>query len=244
MEKEYEIVNNISLAEVKEEEKEEEKEAVADEITPDVKIETAEAKEEPAATVDIPEPSVDVDVPAIENAEIPVIPEAPVVPIPVPQEANSTPSFEMPSFDTPSFSSFPSNDESNAYSSFSSIAPSANIEETSKVFKTEADVDAFGTSLLGDVNNSIKEKAINPMKATVKINEALLNWGRQVVENGLNKALFDRFEEIEAMYINMETATYDDISNAQQGFGSQPMDNLPSFGDDQSDSLGGMGIAV
>lgn len=249
------INEGISLSEV---EKEEEQQVVAPETEEVSKDEVS--SEVPAVEVDLPTPDVKVDnnevAPVQEEVKVEV-PEEPVVPIDL-----SSPSVDIPdvntSLDMPadnpisalaaSMEFSPNQENNNQDYNATSFASAENynplisnntLDNTdSGVFKTANDVDAAFERFISDVRKSYQENIAGPTKTLVEFTNRFENWGNQVTAKGLNRGLFDEYDELIALlnskksYGETEKTTEDAVYN----------DNNPSFnsfGDDQINN-GGM----
>lgn len=202
------VLNGISIAE-KEAEKEEtpvEIESQSQELSSEEVKEVApiEVGSEPSAdvssTIEIPVPTQD----AIEQ-EIPQIPTAPidlsgVIPTPVDSEdptiypqINSEPAEVTPI-------------------SLENSVPFDNsiINDAGGVFKSEQDVDASFRKFIADVERSYQENIAGPTKTLVNFVNRYINWGNQVTANGLNRKLFDEYDELNALL--QQQKSYDDQS--------------------------------
>lgn len=250
------INEGISLSEV---EKEEEQQVVAPETEEVSKDEVS--SEVPAVEVDLPTPDVKIGdndevAPAQEEVKVEV-PEEPVVPIDL-----SSPSVDIPdvntSLDMPadnpisalaaSMEFSPNQENNNQDYNATSFASAENynplisnntLDNTdSGVFKTANDVDAAFERFISDVRKSYQENIAGPTKTLVEFTNRFENWGNQVTAKGLNRGLFDEYDELIALlnskksYGETEKTTEDPVYN----------DNNPSFnsfGDDQINN-GGM----
>lgn len=230
------VLNGISIAE-KEAEKEEtpvEIESQSQELSSEEVKEVApiEVGSEPSAdvssTIEIPVPTQD----AIEQ-EIPQIPTAPidlsgVIPTPVDSEdptiypqINSEPAevapislensvpfdntqFSGAQFDSPMFGTY--NNDSISHDNVDNSI----INDAGGVFKSEQDVDASFRKFMADVERSYQENIAGPTKTLVNFVNKYINWGNQVTANGLNRKLFDEYDELNALL--QQQKSYDDQS--------------------------------
>lgn len=230
------VLNGISIAE-KEAEKEEtpvEIESQSQELSSEEVKEVApiEVGPEPSAdvssTIEIPVPTQD----AIEQ-EIPQIPTAPidlsgVIPTPVNSEdptiypqINSEPAevapislengvpfdntqFSGSQFDSPMFGTY--NNDSISHDNVDNSI----INDAGGVFKSEQDVDASFRKFIADVERSYQENIAGPTKTLVNFVNKYINWGNQVTANGLNRKLFDEYDELNALL--QQQKSYDDQS--------------------------------
>ena len=253
------INEGISLSEV---EKEEEQQVVAPETEEVSKDEVS--SEVPAVEVDLPTPDVKVDsdevAPAQEEVKVEV-PEEPIVPIDL-----QSPSVDMPdvntSLDMPadnpisalaaSMEFSPNQDFSNP-SMYSETASNPvdssfdvyqnqennNLDNTdSGVFKTASDVDAAFERFISDVRKSYQENIAGPTKTLVEFANRFENWGNQVTAKGLNRGLFDEYDELIALLNSKKSygETEKTIENAVYNDNNPSLNN---FGDDQINN-GGM----
>lgn len=230
------VLNGISIAE-KEAEKEEtpvEIESQSQELSSEEVKEVApiEVGSEPSAdvssTIEIPVPTQN----AIEQ-EIPQIPTAPidlsgVIPTPVDSEdptiypqINSEPAevapislensapfdntqFSGSQFDSPMFGTH--NNDSISHDNVDNSI----INDAGGVFKSEQDVDASFRKFMADVERSYQENIAGPTKTLVNFVNKYINWGNQVTANGLNRKLFDEYDELNALL--QQQKSYDDQS--------------------------------
>lgn len=109
------------------------------------------------------------------------------------------------------------------------------------VFKTESDVDASFEKFMTDVRKSYDEHISGPTKTLVEFVIRFVNWGNQVTANGLNRKLFDEYDDLIAL-LNKQKPYKDEMQRTNAGFGynDNPLNN---YGDDQINN-GGMGMAA
>lgn len=109
------------------------------------------------------------------------------------------------------------------------------------VFKTESDVDASFEKFMADVRKSYDEHISGPTKTLVEFVIRFVNWGNQVTANGLNRKLFDEYDELIAL-LNKQKPYKDEMQKTSAGFGynDNPLNN---YGDDQINN-GGMGMSA
>lgn len=244
------INEGISLSEV---EKEEEQQVVAPETEEVSKDEVS--SEVPAVEVDLPTPDVKVDsdevAPAQEEVKVEV-PEEPVVPIDLP-----SPGVDMPAdnpisalaagmefspnqdFSNPSmYSETAHNPVGSSFDAYQS-QENNNLDNTdSGVFKTASDVDAAFERFISDVRKSYQENIAGPTKTLVEFANRFEKWGNQVTAKGLNRGLFDEYDELIALLNSKKSygETEKTIENAVYNDNNPSLNN---FGDDQINN-GGM----
>ena len=253
------INEGISLSEV---EKEEEQQVVAPETEEVSKDEVS--SEVPAVEVDLPTPDVKVDsdevAPAQEEVKVEV-PEEPVVPIDLPSPGVDMPdvnaSLDMPAdnpisalaagmefspnqdFSNPSmYSETAYNPVGSSFDAYQS-QENNNLDNTdSGVFKTANDVDAAFERFISDVRKSYQENIAGPTKTLVEFANRFENWGNQGTAKGLNRGLFDEYDELIALLNSKKSygETEKTIENAVYNDNNPSLNN---FGDDQINN-GGM----
>ena len=253
------INEGISLSEV---EKEEEQQVVAPETEEVSKDEVS--SEVPAVEVDLPTPDVKVDsdevAPAQEEVKVEV-PEEPIVPIDLQSPSVDMPdvntSLDMPAdnpisalaasmefspnqdFSNPSmYSETASNPVDSSFDAYQS-QENNNLDNTdSGVFKTASDVDAAFERFISDVRKSYQENIAGPTKTLVEFANRFEKWGNQVTAKGLNRGLFDEYDELIALLNSKKSygETEKTIENAVYNDNNPSLNN---FGDDQINN-GGM----
>lgn len=130
--------------------------------------------------------------------------------------------------DTPTFGSLQNE-------SFNSFGNSFNGENAfvknpdNGVFKTEQDVDASFEKFMADVNKSYEEHIAGPTKTLVEFVNRFINWGNQVTANGLNRKLFDEYDELIALL--QQKKSYNDQSDVSNFEYNNNSNN--TYGDDQ-----------
>lgn len=250
------INEGISLSEV---EKEEEQQVVAPETEEVSKDEVS--SEVPAVEVDLPTPDVKVDsdevAPAQEEVKVEV-PEEPVVPIDLPSPGVDMPdvnaSLDMPAdnpisalaasmefspnqdFSNPSmYSETASNPVGSSFDAYQN-QENNNLDNTdSGVFKTASDVDAAFERFISDVRKSYQENIAGPTKTLVEFANRFEKWGNQVTAKGLNRGLFDEYDELIALLNSKKS--YGETEKTIEKAVYNP--SLNNFGDDQINN-GGM----
>ena len=252
------INEGISLSEV---EKEEEQQVVAPETEEVSKDEVS--SEVPAVEVDLPTPDVKVDsdevAPAQEEVKVEV-PEEPIVPIDLQSPSVDMPdvntSLDMPAdnpisalaasmefspnqdFSNPIFSETASNPVDSSFDVYQN-QENNNLDNTdSGVFKTASDVDAAFERFISDVRKSYQENIAGPTKTLVEFANRFEKWGNQVTAKGLNRGLFDEYDELIALLNSKKSygETEKTIENAVYNDNNPSLNN---FGDDQINN-GGM----
>ncbi len=141
--------------------------------------------------------------------------------------------------ETPSFVGSFGNENSNGNVIGQGVFNSDNFD--GGVFKTESDVDASFEKFMTDVRKSYDEHISIPTKTLVEFVIRFVNWGNQVTANGLNRKLFDEYDELIAL-LNKQKPYKDEMQKASTGFGynDNPLNN---YGDDQINN-GGMGMTA
>lgn len=232
--------------------------------TPDVKVDSdevapaqeevkVEVPEEPVVPIDLPSPGV--DMPDV-NASLDMPADNPISALAAGMEFSPNQDFSNPSMysetaSNPVGSSFDAyqnqennNQDYNATSfasteNYNSLGSNNNLDNTdSGVFKTASDVDAAFERFISDVRKSYQENIAGPAKTLVEFANRFKNWGNQVTAKGLNRGLFDEYDELIALLNSKKSygETEKTIENAVYNDNNPSLNN---FGDDQINN-GGM----
>lgn len=125
--------------------------------------------------------------------------------------------------------SFANNDMQNNVESYSE--PDFSV---SGVYKTTSDVDSAKSAFLKDIEKAYDENIAIPTKTLVGLLNDFKTWGNEVTSQGLNRPLFEKFDELSARYDGMKVASYNDdnVNNF----------DLSSYNDDENNNnYGGYG---
>lgn len=198
------INEGISLAEAKKEEDT----SVASE---DVVI--------PSGSNEVSVSDIKASLPEVSPIDIPVAPvDLPIAPevspeLPMTQETeNAVPSFVQEVAPTYAYQS----------------APTTNTNfSTSGVYKSAGDVDMAEEAFLNEVKSAYARNIVEPTKTLVALVNDFKTWGNKVTSQGLNRSLFEEFDELSARYDGMEIAKYGDDTNS---FGSPYENDSNNFG--------------
>lgn len=141
---------------------------------------------------------------------------------------NETPSYEQ-SFNSPIYL----NQQDATTNSFGSLTGEKNsfASDDDRVFKNEQDVDLSFEQFLSDVKKSYEEHISGPTKLLVEFVNEFKKWGDEVTANGLNRKLFDRYDELVALLKGKDS--YEVSQNADSNFEFNGEINNNSYGDDQ-----------
>lgn len=104
----------------------------------------------------------------------------------------------------------------------------------SGVYKTTSDVDSAKSAFLKDIEKAYDENIAAPTKTLVSLLNDFKTWGNEVTSQGLNRPLFEKFDELSARYDGMKVASYNDdnVNNF----------DLSSYNDDENNNnYGGYG---
>ena len=202
------INNGISLSEKSEEISQ-----------PDVNVEA------PVADI-IPEVApitLDPSVPLTQAA--PIIPEAPSIEVPVPSiEPIATPTTDISQSVINAFDDvkIPMNNTGDVGGflypgvgmNIDSRTPEQANDNTdffeSGVYKSSNDVEIAKAAFLKDVEAAYDKNIVAPTKAVVELLNSFVNWGNEVTRQGLNRPLFEEFDNLKDRYNGLKTATYGD----------------------------------
>ena len=233
--------------------------------TPDVKVDSdevapaqeevkVEVPEEPVVPIDLPSP--DVDMPDV-NASLDIPADNPISALAASMEFSPNQDFSNPSTfsetaSNPVDSSFDAyqnqennNQDYNATSfasveNYNPLSSNNNLDNTdSGVFKTANDVDAAFERFISDVRKSYQENIAGPTKTLVEFANRFENWGNQVTAKGLNRGLFDEYDELIALLNSkksygetektIENAVYNDNNTSFNSFGDDQINNGGMF---------------
>ncbi len=265
------VLNGVSVAEKVQEENKEELASDKTELDQNVASEKVDTQNTTQLAEETPVKD-EMKIPE-ENHEIPVVPidlssiasPEPQVEIPslnssynndfmVPDKSFDAPDYPLnsdgfkndynPTFDQENnglignFDSF--NKENNNSTSMSDINKS--------VFKTEVDVDNAFKDFINDVKTSYDKRISAPTRVLVDFVNDFANWGKKVTEEGLNRQLFDEYDELIAKLNKIENYRVDSNDYNEEksliNFGSEAnnYNTLPSFGDNDTNenNYGGM----
>lgn len=203
------INEGISLAETKAEVKEES--PVADTAeTAETNIQAFTVPE--FHTTEIPIAPVDLPITSDVQTELPNSPELGEMKLPgCVNTANETP----------------------VYSSYEAPVESSSDFSTSGVYKSSNDVDLAAAAFLNESREAYYKNIVEPTKAVVSLVNDFVEWGNKVTTQGLNRSLFEEFDELSARYDGMEVAKYGDDKVADVNVFKS------SYGND-SNNYGGM----
>lgn len=216
---------------------------VSEEITPDVKVDNNE-ESQPTIDVTKPEepqnkvsdvPKIDlggIDLDALSSSLKTPAPEAPSIDNDIPTPISTNKDFNTPTFnESPTFGmpQQPSYDNAGDHSSEFAYQPSANVTddiEGNSIFKTTQEVDKAVDSIMDDIKKSYSDKMAEPTKTLVDFVNKFVKWGNEVTANGLNRRLFDEYDELIAM-LNKKKST----DNNLNGIDTTSIDSTNEYGD-------------
>ena len=216
---------------------------VSEEITPDVKVDNNE-ESQPTIDVTKPEepqnkvsdvPKIDlggIDLDALSSSLKTPAPEAPSIDNDIPTPISTNKDFNTPTFnESPTFGmpQQPSYDNAGDHSSEFAYQPSANVTddiEGNSIFKTTQEVDKAMDSIMDDIKKSYSDKMAEPTKTLVDFVNKFVKWGNEVTANGLNRRLFDEYDELIAM-LNKKKST----DNNLNGIDTTSIDSTNEYGD-------------
>ena len=233
--------------------------------TPDVKVDSdevapaqeevkVEVPEEPVVPIDLPSPGV--DMPDV-NASLDIPADNPISALAASMEFSPNQDFSNPSMYSEtasnsvdsSFDAYQNqenNDQNYNATSFASaenynpLSSNNTLDNTdSGVFKTANDVDAAFERFISDVRKSYQENIAGPTKTLVEFANRFENWGNQVTAKGLNRGLFDEYDELIALLNSkksygetektIENAVYNDNNTSFNSFGDDQINNGGMF---------------
>lgn len=207
---------------------------VSEEITPDVKV---GINTETQPTIDVtkqenPQNEVpkidlsDIDLGALSNSIETPTSETHSINNDVPTPISTSQDFNVPTFNEPSMFGTPqqpSYDNTSDHSSEFTYQPSANVTddiEGNSIFKTTQEVDKAMDSIMDDLKKSYSDKIAEPTKTLVDFVNKFVKWGNEVTANGLNRRLFDEYDELIAM-LNKKKSTDNTLNGIDTTFNSQ-----------------------
>ena len=233
--------------------------------TPDVKVDSdevapaqeevkVEVPEEPVVPIDLPSPGV--DMPDV-NASLEMPDDNPISALAANMEFSPNQDFSNPSMYSEtasnpvdsSFDAYQNQENNNQDYNATSFASTENYNPTSSnntldntdsgVFKTANDVDAAFERFISDVRKSYQENIAGPTKTLVEFANRFENWGNQVTAKGLNRGLFDEYDELIALLNSkksygetektIENAVYNDNNTSFNNFGDDQINNGGMF---------------
>lgn len=228
--------------------------ADSDEVAPAQEEVKVEVPEEPIVPIDLPSPGV--DMPDV-NASLDTPADNPISALAASMEFSPNQDFSNPSMysetaSNPVDSSFDAyqNQENNnqnynatAFASagnYNPLSSNNTLDNTdSGVFKTASDVDASFERFISDVRKSYQENIAGPTKTLVEFANRFENWGNQVTAKGLNRGLFDEYDELIALLNSkksygetektIENAVYNDNNTSFNNFGDDQINNGGMF---------------
>lgn len=239
------VLQGTEFSKEKEVEKEEEvaKETpVSEEITPDVKVDNNEESQQ-AIDVTKPEepqnkapdvPKIDlggIDLDALSSSLATPVSEAPSINNDIPTPISTNQEFNTPTFnESPTFGmpQQPSYDNVSNHSSEFAYQPSANVTddiEGSSIFKTTQEVDNAMNSIMDDIKKSYSDKIAEPTKTLVDFVNKFVKWGNELTANGLNRRLFDEYDELIAM-LNKKKSTDNNLNGIDTTLGTHEYGDL------------------
>lgn len=223
---------------------------ISEEITPDVKVDN---NEESQPTIDVTKPEEPQnkvsDVPKIDLGGIDLDALSSSLKTPVlgahsinkdiPTPISTNQDFNAPTFnESPNFgvSQKPSYVNAGDHSSEFAYQPSANVTddiEGNSIFKTTQEVDKAMDSIMNDIKKSYSDKIAEPTKTLVDFVNKFVKWGNEVTANGLNRRLFDEYDELIAM-LNEKKSTDNNLNGIDTTLGNQnstSKDSTNEYGD-------------
>lgn len=210
---------------------------VSEEITPDVKVDNNE-ESQPTIDVTKPEepqnkvsdvPKIDlsgIDLDALSSSLETPVPEAPSINNDIPTPIPTNQDFNKPTFNESSTFGVlqqPSYDNASDHGSEFAYQPSDNVTddiEGDSIFKTTQEVDKAMDSIMDDIKKSYSDKMAEPTKTLVDFVNKFVKWGNEVTANGLNRRLFDEYDELIAM-LNKKKSTDNTLNGIDTTFNSQ-----------------------
>lgn len=214
---------------------------ISEEITPDVKV---GINTETQPTIDVTKPEEPQnkvsDVPKIDLGGIDLDALSSSLETPVPGAHFSTnQDFNAPTFNESSnfgVSQKPSYVNAGDHSSEFAYQPSANVTddiEGNSIFKTTQEVDKTMDSIMNDIKKSYSDKIAEPTKTLVDFVNKFVKWGNEVTANGLNRRLFDEYDELIAM-LNEKKSTDNNLNGIDTTLGNRnttSKDSTNEYGD-------------
>lgn len=207
---------------------------VSEEITPDVKV---GINTETQPTIDVtkqenPQNEVpkidlsDIDLGTLSNSIETPTSETHSINNDVPTPISTSQDFNVPTFNEPSIFGTPqqpSSDNTSDYNAEFAYQPSTNVTddiEGDSIFKTTQEVDKAMDSIMDDIKKSYSDKMAEPTKTLVDFVNKFVKWGNEVTANGLNRRLFDEYDELIAM-LNKKKSTDNTLNGIDTTFNSQ-----------------------
>lgn len=223
---------------------------ISEEITPDVKVDN---NEESQPTIDVTKPEEPQnkvsDVPKIDLGGIDLDALSSSLKTPVlgahsinkdiPTPISTNQDFNAPTFNESSnfgVSQKPSYVNAGDHSSEFAYQPSVNVTddiEGNSIFKTTQEVDKAMDSIMNDIKKSYSDKIAEPTKTLVDFVNKFVKWGNEVTANGLNRRLFDEYDELIAM-LNEKKSTDNNLNGIDTTLGNQnttSKDSTNEYGD-------------
>lgn len=223
---------------------------ISEEITPDVKVDN---NEESKPTIDVTKPEEPQnkvsDVPKIDLGGIDLDALSSSLKTPVlgahsinkdiPTPISTNQDFNAPTFNESSnfgVSQKPSYVNAGDHSSEFAYQPSVNVTddiEGNSIFKTTQEVDRAMDSIMNDIKKSYSDKIAEPTKTLVDFVRKFVKWGNEVTANGLNRRLFDEYDELIAM-LNEKKSTDNNLNGIDTTLGNQnttSKDSTNEYGD-------------
>lgn len=223
---------------------------ISEEITPDVKVDNNE-ESQPTIDVTKPEepqnkvsdvPKIDlggIDLDALSSSLETPVPGANSINKDIPTPISTNQDFNAPTFNESSnfgVSHKPSYVNAGDHSSEFAYQPSANVTddiEGNSIFKTTQEVDKAMDSIMYDIKKSYSDKMAEPTKTLVDFVNKFVKWGNEVTANGLNRRLFDEYDELIAM-LNKKKSTDNTLNGIDTTLGNQnttSKDSTNEYGD-------------
>lgn len=206
---------------------------VSEEITPDVKV---GINTETQPTIDVTKPEEPQnkvsDVPKIDLGGIDLgvlsssIEKNHSINNDVPTPISTSQDFNVPTFNEPSMFGTPqqpSSDNTSDHNAEFTYQPLTNVTddiEGDSIFKTTQEVDKAMDSIMEDIKKSYSDKMAEPTKTLVDFVNKFVKWGNEVTANGLNRRLFDEYDELIAM-LNKKKSTDNTLNGIDTTFNSQ-----------------------
>lgn len=223
---------------------------VPEEITPDVKV-GINTETQPTIDVTKPEepknkvsdmPEIDlggIDLGALSNSIETPTSETHSINNDVPTPISTSQDFNVPTFNEPSMFGAPqqpSSDNTSDHNAEFAYQPLNNVTddiEGDSIFKTTQEVDKAMDSIMEDIKKSYSDKMAEPTKTLVEFVNKFVKWGNEVTANGLNRRLFDEYDELIAM-LNKKKSTDNTLNGIDTTLGNQntiSKDSTNEYGD-------------
>lgn len=198
---------------------------VSEEITPDVKV---GINTETQPTIDVTKPEEPKnkvsDMPEIDLGGIDLGALSNSIETPTSETHsinNDVPTFNEPSmFGTPQQPSSDNTSDHNAEIAYQPLNNVTDDIEGDSIFKTTQEVDKAMDSIMDDLKKSYSDKIAEPTKTLVDFVNKFVKWGNEVTANGLNRRLFDEYDELIAM-LNKKKSTDNTLNGIDTTFNSQ-----------------------